>query len=134
MSKKCVDLETKRKCAFLTLKWCRENLGINYRKKSKPKIAVRVYFPSYEDEKTSCGSYYFEDNKIIIYDANCETIQLVINTVIHEYTHYLQSGKKYWDFFKTHQYSNHPYEKHARRNEKKYGETCLFEIWDNLYT
>jgi Zn-dependent peptidase ImmA (M78 family) len=133
MLKKGLDIQTKRKCALLTLRWCQENLGINKRKKNKLKLVVRIYFPKDEQERTCHGSYYFEDNKIIVYEINCETIELMVATIIHEYTHHLQSGRKYWEFFKTHHYSSHPYERQAKRYEEKYAETCLFEIWDSLY-
>ena len=122
------NINFKKKCAFLTLKWCKKNLGINKRKKTKPKISIRINFKKDETEKTTRGAYYFDENRIIIYHINCKTINDVISTIIHEYTHYLQSNKKYWDYFKTHYYSNHPYERQANRNEEKYFLVCLSEI------
>jgi hypothetical protein len=127
MGKKNVDIEIKKQYAIEALKWCRNNLGINKRKKNKLKVSVRVNFKK-TDERDFNGSYYSNENRIIIYDLNCNSLEDVVSTVIHEYTHYLQSVKKYWEYFKTHYYSTHPYERQARRNEEKYTELCLKSI------
>lgn len=127
MAKKNIDIEIKKQYAIEAIKWCRNNLGINKRKKNKLKVSVRVNFKK-TDERDFNGSYYSQENRIIIYDLNCHSLEDVVSTVIHEYTHYLQSVKKYWEYFKTHYYSTHPYERQARRNEEKYTELCLKSI------
>jgi hypothetical protein len=127
MVKKNVDIELKKQYAHLTIKWCRENLGVNNRKKNKLKVSVRVNFKK-TDERNFSGSYYSDENRIIVYDINCDTLEDVVSTVIHEYTHYLQSMKKYWEYFKTHYYSTHPYEIQARKNEEKYTTECIKSI------
>jgi hypothetical protein len=127
MAKKNVDIEIKKQYAIEAVKWCKNNLGINKRKKNKLKVSVRVNFKK-TDERDFNGSYYSNENRIIIYDLNCNSLEDVVSTVIHEYTHYLQSVKKYWEYFKTHYYSTHPYERQARRNEEKYTELCLKSI------
>ena len=115
MAKKVVDSEVKKLFALYTLKWCKKNLGVNKRKKP-PKVLVRIRFYE-EDDKNVVGMYISYSNKIIVYDLNCSSIEDVVSTVIHEYTHYLQPWRKYWEYFKTHYYSTHPYEKQARKNE-----------------
>jgi hypothetical protein len=127
MAKKNVDIEIKKQYAIEAVKWCKNNLGINKRKKNKLKVSVRVNFKKTDDRDFN-GSYYSNENRIIIYDLNCNSLEDVVSTVIHEYTHYLQSVKKYWEYFKTHYYSTHPYERQARRNEEKYTELCLKSI------
>ena len=127
MAKKNVDIEIKKQYAIEAMKWCKNNLGVNKRKKNKLKVSVRVNFKK-TDERDFNGSYYSNENRIIIYDLNCNSLEDVVSTVIHEYTHYLQSVKKYWEYFKTHYYSTHPYERQARRNEEKYTEVCLKSI------
>jgi Zn-dependent peptidase ImmA (M78 family) len=127
MNRKNVNIEIKKQYAIEAVKWCKDNLGINKRKKNKLKISVRVNFKK-TDEKNFNGSYYSNENRIVIYDLNCVSLEDVVSTVIHEYTHYLQSMKKYWEYFKTHYYSTHPYERQARRNEEKYTELCLKSI------
>lgn len=125
MGKKHVDIELKRLYANEALKWCKKNMGINRRKRNTPKIYVRVRLEQ-EDKikKIVEGSYYSENNRIVIYGLNCNKLEDVVSTVIHEYTHYLQSMKKYWEYFQTHYYSQHPYERQAKRNEDKYTREC----------
>jgi hypothetical protein len=128
MAKKNVDIEVKRQYASKALKWCREFMGINKRKKTQPKVTVRINFRSDENERFIKGVYYSNENKIIVYDLNCQSLEDVVSTVIHEYTHYLQSMKKYWEYYDLYYYSTHPYERQARRNELKYTKECIKKI------
>ena len=93
-----VSIGLKKQYSIRAVKWCENKLGINKRKKKKLKISVRVTFRT-PDEKNFYGLYSYKDNRIIIYDLNCVSLEDVVSTVIHEYTHYLQPVKKYWDFF-----------------------------------
>lgn len=127
MSKKTADFDKKKKCAVLTMKWCQENLGTNKKKRTKIKISVRVK-PKQEGNYVFYGDFRSDENKIIVYGLNDQSLDDIVSTVIHEYTHYLQSTKKYWEYFKTHYYSTHPYERQAKRNEIKYTSECLKEI------
>ena len=122
-----VSIGLKKQYSIRAVKWCENKLGINKRKKKKLKISVRVTFRT-PDEKNFYGLYSYKDNRIIIYDLNCVSLEDVVSTVIHEYTHYLQPVKKYWDFFKTHDYSTHPHEIEALINEEKYTTECLETI------
>jgi hypothetical protein len=125
MAKKIVDIELKRQYASKAIKWCRENMGVNNRRKTQPKMSVRIYFRKDETERFIKGIYYSGENRIIIYDLNCKTLEDVVSTIIHEYSHYLQSMKKYWEYFNTYSYSTHPYERQAKRNELKYTNVCM---------
>jgi Zn-dependent peptidase ImmA (M78 family) len=125
MTKKIVDIELKRRYAIVAMRWCRENMGINNRRKCQPKMSVRVYFRKDETEQFTMGSYYSEENRIVLYNINCKTLEDVVSTIIHEYSHYLQSMKKYWEYFNTYSYSTHPYERQAKRNEIKYTSECI---------
>lgn len=122
-----VSIGLKKQYSIRAVKWCENKLGINKRKKKKLKISVRVTFRT-PDEKNFYGLYSYKDNRIIIYDLNCVSLEDVVSTVIHEYTHYLQPVKKYWDFFKIHDYSTHPHEIEALINEEKYTTECLETI------
>jgi hypothetical protein len=130
MSKKKIDIELKKELAIQTLKWCKRNFGLNKRKKL-PKISVRIRF--IDEDSYPFGEYYWEDNRIIIYDSKCKSMTDVISTVIHEYTHYLQSMKKYYEYFNTHYYSTHPFEREAIRNSKLYTKKCLNSIKKLIY-
>jgi hypothetical protein len=115
MGKKIIDITLKRQIAKQVLKWCKENMGVNNRRKSLPKVSVRINFRKDETERFIKGIYYSSENRIIVYSVNCETMDEVVSTIIHEYSHYQQSMKKYWEYFEFYYYSNHPYEKEARR-------------------
>jgi hypothetical protein len=128
MANKVVDIETKRRYALLATKWCKANMGINKRKKTLPKVSVRINFRAEETERFIKGVYYPYENRIIVYSLNCETIEEVVSTIIHEYTHYLQSTVKYEELYKKYFYKNHPYEKEARRNEEIYTRICMKDI------
>lgn len=125
MAKKIVDIELKRQYASKAIRWCKENMGINNRRKSQPKMSVRIYFRKDETERFIMGSYYSVENRIVVYGVNCKTLEDVVSTIIHEYSHYLQSMKKYWEYFNTYSYSTHPYERQAKRNELKYTDECM---------
>lgn len=122
-----VDVDLKKKCAILTIKWCKVNMGVNKRRKQQLKISVRIRF-KHKDDLKYYGVYYPDENRIIVYSKNCLTLEKVVETIIHEYTHYLQSSKKYFDFSKTHTYDDHPYEKEANKNQTKHTKVCFNEI------
>lgn len=127
MPNKSFTTASKKRYAALALKWCRENFGVNERKRRK------VYFELVPKLKKSgsfivFGHYCFWRNKIIIYEESCKTIYDVVSTMIHEYTHYLQSRTKYQKYEETHYYSQNPLEREAKRNEECYTKLCIKEI------
>jgi hypothetical protein len=122
-----IDIELKKKYVYLAYKWCVNFFGENPRKKTelhidinhkKRKIKRTIYY----------GKYCFYKNKLTIYINNCDTLLSIVQTVIHEYTHYLQIRRKSEYYHKTYSYYANPYEKEAAYNEKKYGKKCLMKI------
>lgn len=124
MARKTTDFEVQKFYAIQTLKWCKKFLGPNLRKKKPIKLSI-LKRTRRDDDKTDCGSYHSAENRIIIYYLNCPSIKEVVGTVIHEYTHYLQSNKKYFEFMEHYHYYAHPYEIQARKNEEKYTNKCI---------
>ena len=127
MGKKNNNFELKKKYALMAIKWCKNYLGENDRKRSK------LLFEFTERKRTIkgymvYGNYCFYRNKITIHTSTCETLHDVVSTIIHEYTHYLQSRNMYKYYEKNYYYSTNPYEREARRNENKYTRTCINEI------
>lgn len=122
-----VGFERKKRYALLAIKWCKDFFGINERKRS------RLVFEFTKRKKDIngqilCGSYSFNNNRITIYGPNCETIYDVVSTVIHEYTHYMQSKTRYKNYEENYYYSTNPYEREATRNEEKHTKTCIRNI------
>ena len=122
-----ITTENKKLYATLAIRWCESYFGLCDRKKR------RLIFRFSErkrkmDNWDVFGNYCFYRNEIIIYLPNNNTIYDIVATVIHEYTHYLQSGPLYRKYEKEYYYSKNPYEREAKRNEAKYAKTCLGEI------
>jgi Zn-dependent peptidase ImmA (M78 family) len=127
INKKIHDNHLKLLFLNSTLDWCRVNMGLNPRKRKEMEVILSekkmvkkniVYY----------GKYCFNKNRMTIYINNCETIYDVISTIIHEYTHYLQSSTKYREYTKKYYYSQNPCERQAKKNETKYTKTCFNEI------
>jgi Zn-dependent peptidase ImmA (M78 family) len=133
MPKCVVDSEIKVTYTKMALKWCKENIGINDRKRTELKLVIR-HTERKKGKYVLYGSYCFYKNRIVIYIPNCLSLYDVVGTVIHEYTHYLQSRTKYEMYEKSHYYSTNPFERQAKRNELKHTKVCIKEIKKLLRT
>lgn len=128
MAKRNLDFElNKKKYTALTIKWCKQNFGVNERKRTKLKIEVTSRKRTIK-KSIIYGNYCFYRNKMTIHSDACKTISDLVGTVIHEYTHYLQSRNLYQQYEKTYSYYTNPCEKEARKNEKLYTKYCIKEI------
>ena len=73
------------------------------------------------DEDGWHAEYCSIENSIFVYFPNMISRRHVIETLVHEYQHYLQSPtwmKRYYDM--GHDYVSHPYEKSANAEEKNW--------------
>lgn len=131
MAKKTCDTNLKKQYATLTLKWCRENFGVNDRKRSKLRFGFTKRIRKIKKAEVY-GNYDFYRNKMTIYENTCKTIYDIVSTIIHEYTHYLQSRPQYQKYQKEYYYSTNPYEREAKRNEDKYTKICIRYIRQQL--
>jgi len=75
------------------------------------------------------GQYSY-DYVITINPSSCETMEMFIRTIIHEYTHHIQRGlkKNYTSSVEENGYYNSPFEVEARENELKYKS----EVWKTV--
>lgn len=82
--------------------------------KPSPKLKIRNGLVN------SYGQYDFES--LVINPSTCETMEMFVRTIIHEYTHHIQRGIKrnYASSMKKNGYWDCPFEVEARGNEKKY--------------
>lgn len=131
MNKKVIPFETKKKYAVLALKWCKENFGLNDLKRTKLKLEVTERRRTHKKAEVY-GNYCFYRNKMTIHTFACEDLYDIASTVIHEYTHYLQSRNQYKYYEQYYYYSNNPCEREAKRNEEKYTEICIKDIKKQL--
>ena len=78
--------------------------------------------PEAQGEEDGCHAEYDRlDNSIVVYWPNMESRKHIIETLVHEYQHYLQSPswmKRYYDM--GYRYDNHPYEVAAYDEEKNW--------------
>ena len=122
--RKTLDFETKKLFAIQAVKWCKNFFGENERKRSK----LTFEFTNRIRRIKQCevfGNYCFYRNKMTIHSETCETLHDIVSTVIHEYTHYLQSRNQYKYYQEHYYYSANPCEREAKRNEQKYTNDCL---------
>ena len=73
------------------------------------------------DEDGCLAEYDRTDNSIVIYWPNMKSRKHIIETLVHEYQHYLQSPswmKRYYDM--GYRYDNHPYELAAYKEENNW--------------
>ncbi len=96
-------------------RWCRDNMGLNSRKKFDPTITYYQSVPA----DVCMGEYRYWDNEIIVYYNNTPNIRAFIQTIIHEWQHQLQHMTKYEKIHNEVGYEEHPFEKEAEAIEKK---------------
>lgn len=120
-----LPLSQRRKIVSLLLDFCKQTLGYKH-KKSKLKVSVL------NTDSSMFGCYTVSENKIMINTFECETLDMVARTFIHEYTHFLQDLRSYTKLYKKHGYGEHPQEIEACENELKYERRALSYLKKHL--
>jgi len=103
-----------RMIADATINYCITTLGTKSAKRVPTVSIVK------RGRSRRYGQYNMTDNHIQIHYDICGTVQMMIQTLIHEYTHYTQDLKKYDVLYKQFGYDSHPQELEAVKNEKLY--------------
>ena len=108
-----------------TIKWCETNLGT---KSYKVDYSVRTlrdgYTPAY-------GCYDGSRRTIMVFRNHAPDVKMVVRSVLHEYTHYLQNLRWYDNVLKKVGYDNHPQELEARGMENLYS-VCWNDIKNKI--
>jgi hypothetical protein len=95
--------------------WCMDNMGTYNRRRNPFKISVLP------DETDCYGQFISSENRLVIFYNMCPNIRTLIQTIIHEYTHYLQPIREnYEKLYRSFGYDNHPMEVEAREKELMY--------------
>lgn len=113
------------------LKWCKDYYGGS---KFKNVNTLEVHIDG--DMNDELGSYCAISNKIFINPKLHTSFISVIDTMIHEYTHFRQDIKiMYFKYLKeyTYNYENHPYEITARSTAERDKRKCFHDVFHKLY-
>lgn len=107
-----------RKIVRECIKWCEKEIGDKPSRKRTFKYRVLTlpngYTPAY-------GSYDYNLNSLNVYRNHALDVKMVIRSVLHEYTHFMQNLRYYHTVLSKVGYDNHPQEKQARVMEMFYG-------------
>jgi hypothetical protein len=114
----------KRKDAVRVMNWCKRNAGLNYRRHTLPVLEW-----SNKAEDDSSGDYDFEDNIISVYKSNHKSVIDIIHTIIHEWAHYKQSTKKYYEYDSKFDYHENPFEIQANELADKLKWQCKKDLF-----
>ena len=111
------------------IEWCKENMEYPKHHKYYPTVEVKYY-----KNKKANGDYSSRSRIIRIFVNNHKSIEDLVDTCIHEYTHYLQMPKEahqieYNKFNNTKGYYDNPYEIDARTKAKQYTPKCLNDLY-----
>ena len=107
-----------------TYQWCVEKFGSPLKGGQLPKL--RIHFSNRRKYK---GQYVAKTREIYVYVYYMDSIKDIIETVIHEYTHFLQmpklrDGMKYHRLYMKDGYDNE-FEREAYEAEKLYSNEVL---------
>jgi hypothetical protein len=120
---------TKAKFINTVIDWCKENMDYPKHHKYYPTVEVK-----YNTRKEKYYGDYSSENRIIrIFINNHDSIEELVNTIIHEYTHYLQMPRdtnqlEYTKYNETKGYYNNPYEIDARKKAELYTPKCIKDL------
>lgn len=111
-----------------TVQWCARNLGYPPGYRKLPALEI-----SYYKHKKLHGVFLFSNRLIRIYPNNHGTTKSLINTVIHEYIHYLevanaQNQQLYNQYHLQTGYDNNPFEISARKKADELTPTCIKDL------
>lgn len=114
-----LDRSTVRQIVKLATQWCVNNFGVNNRRRTPFTVSIRK-----QQSGSPCyGQFCHETNTITIFINHCYNVRLIVRTLIHEYTHYMQPIRgSYYKLLDEYGYDNHPMEVEARESELQYND------------
>jgi len=108
-----------------TIMWCQENLGTkSYGVDYSVRTLGDKFIPTY-------GCYDNVRRTIFIFRNHTPNVKMIVRTVLHEYTHYLQNLRWYHNVLSKVGYDKHPQELEACGKEKLYS-NCWKDIKNKL--
>ena len=113
-----------RNHALRVMNWCKRNAGLNLKRKYLPALEWATIA-----EDDSSGDYDFEDNIISVYKNKHTSVVEIISTIIHEWVHYKQSTKKYYEYDTIYNYYDNPLEIQANELADKMKWKCKRDLF-----
>jgi len=106
-----------REIVHYAIQWCAISYGVNNRRRSPFSVSIRK-----QTSGSPCyGQFDHNTNTLTVFYNRCENVRLLIQTVLHEYTHYMQPIRgSYHKLLDDYGYENHPMEIEAREMEMFY--------------
>jgi hypothetical protein len=110
------------------IRWCMQHLGLPKGKKAGPRLLLRYY-----RHRKVMGTYQQRSKTITLYWGSHVDLKEVVNTLIHEYQHFLdlknlQDDRAYDKELKQIGYQDNSYEKKAREAANRWEKACLQEM------
>lgn len=104
--------------------WCKTNLGT---KNCKPAPQIKFYHKrKYEGW---LGMYDWDDNVIEINKDGHSSVLDLIDTMVHEWSHYLQPSRQFNKRDEEHGYDENPYEVEANHRASIWKRVCYKEVF-----
>lgn len=125
--KRANKLAPSRKYVNKILDWCVKTYGKSRHNREFPEIQYRRGIYMNEDPKTM-AFYDDHDGVIFINKDDHHSLRTLVNSVIHEYTHYKQNMKHYDILSQYLPYKKNPLEIEANMIARRDTKKCLREI------
>jgi hypothetical protein len=114
-----------RRVVAETIAWCQDNLGTK-------SYGVDYSVRTQRNKTTPSYGYYDGARRTIMLHRNyTPTVKMIVRTVLHEYTHYLQNLRWYNNVLSKVGYDKHPQEIEARVTETMYS-ICWNDIKNKI--
>lgn len=110
------------------IRWCMQHLGLPEGKRTGPHLLLRYY-----QHRKVMGTYQQRSKTITLYWGSHASLKEVVNTLIHEYQHFLdirtnQEDKSYDKELKQIGYQDVSYEKRARQVADRWEKACFQDL------
>lgn len=125
-----VEHKVNRSAALKIYEWCKKKYGRSKFNGRYPDVYFRKGDYLTEDV---WGMYDCDENYIYINSALVVTLQDLVSTVIHEYTHYKQNMRVDWKVLCKYfdpTTLDHPLEREAEEIAERDSASCLKEVFD----
>lgn len=126
-SRRANKLAPSRKYVNKIVDWCVRTYGKSKYNRDFPEIRFRKGIYMNEDPKTM-AFYDDEDAVIFINKDDHHNLRTLVNSIIHEYTHYKQNMRHYDILSQYLPYNRNPLEIEANRIARRDTKKCLREI------